>query len=133
MADESDKEFSAVRVLSVDGPFNSRLVLDMPRSLYESFFDALPSDLAPSHAREGIERDLAALTGGADSVLAASARTLAAELENPYASATAKSLCAKALIDVMRELRSLAPPKKQEDRVDEIAKRREERVARAAG
>jgi hypothetical protein len=42
------------------------------------------------------------------------------------------SLAAKELRDCLRELRTLAPPKKQEDRVDEIAKRRERRITRAA-
>jgi hypothetical protein len=48
-------------------------------------------------------------------------------------SATSKSLCAKELRASLAELRALNPPKPEEDRVDEIAKRRERRLARATG
>lgn len=81
---------------------------------------------------DSVLRDIEKLgSEAADSGLAATALALAAELDGSN-SATSKSMCAKSLIDVMRELRTLAPPKKQEDRVDEIAKRRERRL-KAAG
>jgi hypothetical protein len=44
-------------------------------------------------------------------------------------SATSKSMCAKALVDVMRELRALAPPKPEEDEVERARKRRADRLA----
>jgi hypothetical protein len=80
---------------------------------------------------ENVLRDIEELGPKASETgLAATALAFAAELDARN-SATSKSMCAKSLIDVMRELRALAPPKIQEDRVDEIAKRRERRIARA--
>lgn len=79
---------------------------------------------------EAVERDIDALGEKAKgSGFAATALALAGALDGDN-SATSKSMCAKALIDVMRELRTLAPPKRQEDKVDEIAKRRQRRLAR---
>lgn len=68
----------------------------------------------------------------ASGALAATALAMAREIDAGN-SATSKSMCAKVLMDVLREIRAQAPPKRQEDRVDEIAKRRQERIARAAG
>jgi hypothetical protein len=101
---------------------------------------------------ESVERDIAKLGAEAAGMgLAATALALARELDDLMAeeaceecghvqeftvgrnSATSKSLCATALIKVMQELRALAPPKIQEDRVDEIAKRRERRISSTAG
>jgi hypothetical protein len=81
---------------------------------------------------EAVERDLAALGSGAkDSTLAATALALARELDDAN-SATSKSMCAKAMVEVLRELRSLAPPKRKKDKVDDIAAQRERRRARSA-
>lgn len=63
--------------------------------------------------------------------LAALALAMAAEIDGAN-SATSKSMCGKVLMDVMKELRALAPPVKQEDRVDEIRARRERRLRGAA-
>ena len=76
-----------------------------------------------------VERELEEL--GSDGALAATALAMAREIDGEN-SATSKSMCAKVLMDVLGQIRALAPPKKQEDRVDEIAKRREKRVARSA-
>jgi hypothetical protein len=76
---------------------------------------------------EAVAKDLEAMgPKAAESTLAATATALAAELDGAN-SATSKSMCAKALIDVMRELRALAPPKREADRLDDLTARREAR------
>jgi hypothetical protein len=60
--------------------------------------------------------------------MAATALALAVELDGPT-SATSKSMCAKALVDVMRELRALAPAEKENDGLDDLAARRRKRIA----
>jgi hypothetical protein len=66
----------------------------------------------------------------AESALAATALALARGLDSP-GSLTSKSMAAKALIDTMRELRAVAPPKMEADGVTDIAERREARRAKA--
>lgn len=68
----------------------------------------------------------------AESGLAATARQLARELDNPKNSATSKSMCAKALMEALDRLRALAPPKEAKDRVDDLASRRAKRRGEAA-
>jgi hypothetical protein len=81
---------------------------------------------------ESLERELKLLgPTAAESTLAASALAIAHGID-AGCSLAQMSLAAKELRDCLRELRTLAPPKKQEDRVDEIAKRRERRITRAA-
>lgn len=86
---------------------------------------------------EAVERDLkeiAALDSDlARSGHAAAALALARELDDPANSATSKSMCAKALNETLDKLRALAPPTKEADRVDDLAARRTERLARASG
>lgn len=60
---------------------------------------------------------------GAGSTLAATALALAAELDADN-SATSKSMCAKSMVDVLRELRVLAPPKPEVDNLDDLTARR---------
>jgi hypothetical protein len=62
----------------------------------------------------------------AESALAATALALARELDGEN-SATSKSMCAKALIDTMRELRAVSPPKMEADGLDDLTARREAR------
>ncbi len=79
---------------------------------------------------EAVRADIEKLgAGGQGSGLAATALALAAELDARN-SATSKSMCAKSLIDVMRELRALAPPAESEDDLERARKRREDRLAR---
>jgi hypothetical protein len=66
-----------------------------------------------------------------ESALGATALALAEELDAQN-SATSKSMCAKALVDVLREVRSLAPPRRETDGVDDLEARRAERRAAAA-
>ena len=104
---------------------------------------------------EAVERDLKALGLKASrSSLAAAALALARELDDFHAdqeceecghvqswtskanSATSKSMCAKVLVEVLRELRALAPPKKEKTKVDDLAAKRASRrrtVARSKG
>jgi hypothetical protein len=63
------------------------------------------------------------------SPLAAAALSLARELDDAGNSATSKSMCAKALVDVLRELRTLVPPREEEDDIERARKRRADRLA----
>ena len=63
--------------------------------------------------------------------LKAMALSLADAMDGP-SSATSKSMCARALMDALSQLRELAPPEKREDRVDEVAKRRRDRISSRA-
>lgn len=80
-----------------------------------------------------VERALPGFGDLRDSVLAATALALAAEIDDPENSATSKSLCARALNETMAELRELAPPKQDKDRLDEVTRKRDERRHRSAG
>ena len=87
---------------------------------------------------ESVERDLKAIAKRdkalADSALAAAARQLAHELDDPGNSATSKSMCAGRLMEAMDRLRELMPPEEEKDSLDEFARRRaERRGAEAAG
>lgn len=76
-----------------------------------------------------MKRDLALLPDAlSGSTLAASGLALAAELDRAGNSATSKSMCAKSLQDVMRELRELAPPAVVEDELDAKRARRARRL-----
>lgn len=83
-----------------------------------------------------VERDLAEIRKRderlADSGLAASALSLAAEMDDATNSATSKSMCARALHDALDSLRALAPPAEEKDRLDDIAEQRAKRRARSA-
>lgn len=64
----------------------------------------------------------------AESSLGASALALARELDSG-SSATSKSMCAKAHLEIMDRLRELAPPEETRDELDEISARRAARIA----
>lgn len=84
---------------------------------------------------EAVERDLGRIRAVdpalADSALAMTALALAGELDG-HNSATSKSMCARALLDVMDRLRELAPEQKEADGVDQLTAKRIERRAKAA-
>lgn len=61
--------------------------------------------------------------------LAATAFALARDLDNPRNSATSKSMCAKALSEVLDRLLELAPEAPKKDKIDELASRRTARRA----
>jgi hypothetical protein len=79
-----------------------------------------------------VERDLAEIrrrdSDLADSALAASALTLACELDKPGNSATSKSMCARVLVDTLDRLRELAPPDEENDGLDDLARKRAARL-----
>jgi hypothetical protein len=77
---------------------------------------------------EAVEQELEEL-GVTGSALAATALSLAEGLDAPN-SLTSKSMAAKALADVLKEIRSLAPPAEQEDEIERARKRRADRLAR---
>lgn len=80
---------------------------------------------------EAVNRELARMPEDLGcSTLAASALALAEEIDGRN-SATSKSMCAKELRETMGLLRSLAPPKVETDRLDEVSKRRRRRRATA--
>ena len=62
--------------------------------------------------------------------LAAVAVAMAREIDGEN-SATSKSMCAKALQDILGQLRGLAPPKAERDRIDDLADKRNRRRATA--
>ena len=64
----------------------------------------------------------------ANSALAATMLALAREMDDEN-SATSKSMCAKALLDIDTRLRMLSPSATQEDEVDELTARRSARLA----
>ena len=84
---------------------------------------------------EGVQRDLAriALTDPnlVESALAMSALALAAEIDAPGNSATAKSMCAKSLLETLDRLRAISPPKPEQDGLDDLSARRAQRLATA--
>ena len=59
----------------------------------------------------------------ADFPIAAAALQLAEGLDNPRTSLAQKAIATKALQEVMRELRELAPPPDTKDQVDELSAR----------
>lgn len=80
-----------------------------------------------------VKRDLQALPPElAESGLAASALTLARQLDHPKVPANQKATCARALHEALRELRSLAPPKQERSKLDDLTARRQARLARGA-
>jgi len=83
---------------------------------------------------EALERELAELSKRSDtdlaaSTLAATARVLARELDSSKNSATSKSMCAKAMYDALDRLYELAPDTQEADGVDEISRKRQERIS----
>ena len=88
----------------------------------------------PLTAESAVERDLAEIAERdpklARSSHAATALALARELDRKN-SATSKSMCARALNETMDRLRELAPEEQTADELDDLARKREQRRARA--
>lgn len=128
------KPIAPVALESVYGPFSANVVVSMTVDRAEQLFGSL-ADITPMRTLRATEQDLAAIRKRdkalADSALAAVALSMARELDNPYNSATSKSMCAGKLQDVMDRLRDLAPPQKKGDALDDLADRRKAR--RSAG
>lgn len=82
---------------------------------------------------EAVERDLVELDrrrpGLSESSLAATARALAAGLDDGRASLAMKSMASKEFRETMAALAALAPDVVAEDAIDELERRREKRRA----
>ena len=80
----------------------------------------------------GVELNLADLASRSSSLavsaLAQSALELARQMDDPGNSATSKSMCAKALMETLERLYSMAPPKMEQDGVDDLSDRRAARL-----
>jgi hypothetical protein len=85
---------------------------------------------------DAVERDLVRLkrrdAALAESALAESALVLARELDSAQNSATSKSMCARALREVLDRLNELAPVEEETDSVDELEARRATRLGGSA-
>lgn len=110
------------RVVSVFGPFNSKALVEVSMDTALRMIEA--DAIAPRSfgVIDAIDNELAGLREHApeiaDSALAAAARALAYELENPYNSLTSKSQATKELRDGMDRLRELVPDDSEEDAID---------------
>lgn len=58
---------------------------------------------------------------------------MARELDAMKNSATSKSMCAKALLDTLDRIRELLPEKEEGDELDDLARKRAERLLAAGG
>lgn len=122
------------RVVNVFGPFDSRVLIEMSAEKAAQLFpDGALGAAAPLIVANAVLRDIEALRRRspelADSALAAVAIRLALETEHPFNSATSKSACARAMQEALRELRELAPPEETKDGIDQLAEKREKRIA----
>jgi hypothetical protein len=124
------------RVVSVFGPFNSRVLIEMPAEAAEPMF---PDGLGASgrvHVVEAAMREVEAIRERdeelAGSALSASAVALAYEIEHPFNSATSKSMCAREMRDTLDRLRELMPPEEKPDAISDIEAQRAKRLARVA-
>lgn len=122
------------RVVSVFGPFASRVLVEMPASVAEGLFDGQPlGDCAPGNVVDAIARDIEPMPGTlSSSAIAAVALALGREIEHPYNSATSKSMCAGRITEIMGELRALCPPERKADSIDDLAAARDARRAAVA-
>ncbi len=81
---------------------------------------------------DATEADLAAIRklapALADSALGALALALASEIDEAGNSATSKSMCARALTDVLGQLRDLTPENGEGDSLDDLSARRATRL-----
>jgi hypothetical protein len=130
-----------VTVVSVFGTRSSRILIEMSVEDAERFFAELDGPAArPTRVIDAVNSEVAAIgkrkAALAKSQLAATAVALAYELENPYNSATSKSMCARALNETMGTLREMAPAEREGDGIDDLERKRSERraaVRRSAG
>lgn len=84
---------------------------------------------------ESVERYLGWVAGRspelAGSPLAAAVMVLAREIDSEGNSATSKSMCVRALLEAMAELRAQLPAERERDGVDDLSSRRQRRRAGA--
>lgn len=89
--------------------------------------------LGAGDVEQAVLRDVKRLpTDLAESSLAATAIALARSIDYFDTSATARSMCAKALLDIRNRLFDLAPEEPHRDQLDELATRRAARRSAAS-
>lgn len=85
---------------------------------------------------DGVKRDLDKIRRRdpdlATSALAMLALSLAADMDNPRTSATARSMGGKTLQDTLKQLWAMVPAEEGNSRLDELSERRAQRRAAAA-
>ena len=80
---------------------------------------------------DAVQGELAKLPGAlAESGVAALALALAETVDDPETRPTAKAMCARELREVLNQLRTLAPPKAEKNKIDELTTRRAHRRER---
>lgn len=103
------------RVLSV---YRGRTTIELSTALASFLFRKPLINSGKTNAVDAVEEDLDLIAlrdpRTANSAIAAAALRMAHELEDPYNSATAKSMCAKALQGAMDRLLELSPPGQEE-------------------
>jgi hypothetical protein len=92
------------------------------------------TEVPAGDVEKALRRDLARIADAsqelASGALAATALALARSVDSPRTSATARSMCARALADVLGQINDQMPePARPDDPVDVIAARRAERKA----
>lgn len=133
VAKRKDLAARGARVVSVFGPFNSRVLVDMPADVAVELFDGPLADNARTDVIDAALRGVEALRKRdadlADSALAAGLVALAFEIAHPFNSATSKAALHREMRESLDRLAELAPPATVNDRVDDLAKARERRHA----
>jgi hypothetical protein len=124
-------------LIGVYGPFNARALVEMSALRAEELLgQPLTSTVSPTRVIDATELEIAALAKReasiSDTALAAAAVALAYQIDNPFNSATSKSMCARELRETMAKLRELAPVGEEPDGIDQLAGRRANRRSSAA-
>jgi pyruvate/2-oxoglutarate dehydrogenase complex dihydrolipoamide acyltransferase (E2) component len=122
-------------LVSVFGPFAGRVLLETSAErAVELLGQPLAGSLGPTRVVDATLREIAAFEqrtpGVGSSTLAATAVALAYELDNPFNSATSKSMCARSLAEVFDRLGARSPEPPKTSGLDEIRRRRDEAVSR---
>ena len=124
---------SEATLVSVFGPKFTRVLVELNREQAVELFGELDAEAWPTGVIDATRMELELLDqrrpGLAMTARAAVAVSLAYEMENPYNSATSKANCARELRELMRELVLSLPLEEQADAMDELAARRQARLA----
>ena len=120
-------------LVSVFGPKLTRVLVELNRDQAVDLFGDLGVEAWPNGVIDSTRMELELLDqrrpGLASTARAAVAVSLAYELENPFNSATSKANCARELRELMGELMLSLPLEEQADAMDELAARRQARLA----
>jgi hypothetical protein len=104
------------RVINV---YHGRTVIEVSTDLASYLFEQPLGQSGRTDAVAAVEADLALIRSRdpkvADSGIAAGALQMAHEIEDPYNSATSKSMCMKSLQQAMDRLLELSPPGQEEE------------------